>query len=221
MFRFNAFGQRVYCHPRIVFIDPADGAGGSGSSADDPKDGKDGDADKGFPANTPWRDMKPEEQAAYWRDKAQKHERTANARKDYDSVLQELTDLKKASQTDAEKALEEAREEARRQGENIGAQKYLKDAVKGRFQGLTGKTDDEVETIFAHVDPASFTDDQGEIDLEQLKTYAATFGTKNDGGSEDALARALGRQRQAGGGAGASISEKRKQVRESMTRKTA
>jgi hypothetical protein len=226
MFRFNAFGQRVYCHPRIVFIDPADGAGGSGSgsSTDEGKGGDEhGDSDKGFPANTPWREMTHEQQAAYWRDKSQKHERTANARKDYDTIAQELADLKNANQSDAEKELEDAREEARRQGENIGAQRYLKDAVKGRFQGLTRKTDDEVETIFAHVDPATFTDDKGEIDLEQLRAYAATFDTKNtdDDSGRDPVAAALGRQRRAGGGAGVSIAEKRKQVRESMTKKPA
>jgi hypothetical protein len=174
-------------------------------------------AEHGFPLETAVADMAPLEQAAYWRFEAKKQQKK-NEGVDVEKLradAAELATLKAASATDADKAIEQAR----REGENLGAEKYLKDAVMGRFMALTGKKDDEAEVIFAHVDPKSFTDDKGAIDPEKLKAYAATYGASAAGTSQDAVAAALARTRQAGGGSGSSISEKRKEVRESMTPK--
>jgi hypothetical protein len=142
------------------------------------------------------------------------------ARSDYDQLKadsEELAQLKAANATAEEKALEDAR----LQGENIGAARYLKEAVKGRFQGITKKTDDEIEVIFEHVDAVSFTDDQGDIDMVKLAAYAATFGTSEAQHIEDPVAAALARQRHVADGTGTSIADKRREVRESMTKKTA
>lgn len=174
------------------------------------------DAVNGFPSETPVADMTPEQQAAYWRDQAKKQQKKNEGidLAKLQAAADELEALKAAGATDQEKALDEAR----REGENIGAEKYLKDAVTARFQTLTGKTDEEIETIFAHVDAKSFTDDKGVIDATKLKAYADTFGAPAGGKqNEDPVAAALARQRAAGGGSGSSISEKRKEVRESMT----
>lgn len=174
----------------------------------------------GFPASTPLEQMTVEQREAYWKDKARKHEAIAKSRSDYDQMKAdslELAALKEVNATAEEKALEDAR----RQGEVIGAERYLKEAVKGRFQGITKKTDAEVETIFEHVDAGSFVDDEGDIDIAALTAYAATFGTSEKKPSEDPVAAALARQRHATDGVGASIAEKRRQVRESMTKKTA
>lgn len=228
MFRINAFGQRVYCNPRLAFVDPPEGgAGGQGGdgggdgSGSDPKAGTPQSEGFNFPADTSIADMTPDQRAEYWRHKAQKHEKIANSRRDYDSLKAdsaELAQLKAANATEQERALEAAR----REGENIGAARYLKDAVKGMFQGITGKTGEEVATIFEHVDPLTFTVENGDIDAEKIKKYADAFGTKEDSKQhEDPVAAALARQRQAGGGSGSSISDKRREVRESMTRKTA
>lgn len=235
MFRINAFGQRVYCNPRLRFLtdDDKGGQGGGDKDAADKAAADKAAADKlaadaaaaaeanGFPASTPLEQMTVEQREAYWKFQSKKHEKEANSRRDYDELklkADELEQLKAKNQSAEEKALEDAR----RDGENIGAQRYLKDAVKGRFQGITQKTDEEVETIFEHVDPLTFTDDKGDIDSEKLKKYAATFGTPdNGGGKEDVVAAALARQRQAGGGSGSSIADKRKETRESMTRKSA
>lgn len=220
MFRINAFGQRVYCRPNLRFVEPpVDGGGGGADPVDPPVDPA--NPDKGFPDNTPLDQMTVEQREAYWKFQSKKHEKEANSRRDYDDLklkADELAQLKAANATAEEKALEDAR----REGENTGAQRYLKDAVMGRFQGITKKTDEEVATIFEHVDALSFTDDKGDIDTEKLKKYAAAFGSSGAGDSnEDVVAAALRRQRQAGGGSGSSIADKRKQVRESMTRKTA
>lgn len=226
MFRINAFGRRIYCNPYLRFVDPPEGgnAGQGGGQELPPEPPKPSESDKGFPDATPVAEMSTEQQLAYHRYHSRKHEsgeRELQRRQaDFDKFKAdsaELTQLKTANATAEEKALEDAR----REGENIGAERYLKDAVKGRFQGITGKPDDEVNTIFEHVDPSTFTNDQGDIDAEKLRKYADTFGKPDTGGDHDPIADALARQRQAGGGSGSSISEKRKEVRESMTRKSA
>jgi hypothetical protein len=212
MFRLNAFGQRVICNPYLRFIDPPEGgAGGDGGGGGQPED-------LGFPKDTALTEMTVEQQAAYWRNQAKVQQKKADEKSDYDKLKadsEELARVKAKNATDEEKAIEEAR----REGENIGAERYLRDAVKGRFQALTGKTDEEVETAFAHIDPKSFVDDKGDIVADKLKTFADVFGKKDDSGKhKDPVAEALERQRQAASGSGSSISEKRKATRESMTK---
>lgn len=225
MFRINAFGQRVYCNPRLTFVDPPEGGNGGQGGDAGAAGGADNAGDKGYPENTAVADMTTDQQLAYHKYHSRKHEdreRELQRRQaDYDKYKadsDELAQLKAQNATAEEKALEDAR----RDGENIGAARYLKEAVKGRFQGLTHKTSDEVDKIFAHVDALTFTDDKGDINVTALTEYAATFGTNDGNGTtEDPVAEALKRQRQAGGGSGSSISDRRKATRESMTRKTA
>jgi hypothetical protein len=176
------------------------------------------DALNGFPSDTPVADMKPEEQVAYWRNESKKQQKRADGMSDYEqrkADSEELARVKAANATEQEKAVEEAR----KQGENIGADKYLPDAVKGRFQALTGKTDEEVDTAFAFVDPKSFLDDKGVIDATKLKAYADVFGKNNDDSKTltDPVAAALAAKQKASGGSGSSMADKRKETREKLT----
>jgi len=161
--------------------------------------------------------MTTDQQVAYWKFQARKHENEAKSRADYDDLkakADELAQLKAANQTEQEKALEEAREAARREGENIGAERYLKDAVMGRFQALTGKSEEDVTKAFAHVDAHSFVNDKGDLDVDALKEFASTFGVASTQGTPaDPVKAALERQRTgsaAGGSGSGSISEMRK-----------
>ena len=220
MFRTDAFGQRINCMPRIRFAKEQEGGGGGGSEP--PKVTLDGE-EFDFPAATAVADMTPDQKAEYWRHQSKKQQaKGAQPPADYvelQNKAKELEKLKKDGLDDHQRAIEEAKEAARREGENIGSEKYLRDAVIARFQLLTGKDDDtEVASIFAHVDAKSFTDDKGEILADKLKEFAATFGTKAAAGSPDAVAAALARQRAAGGGSGSSIADKRKETRESLTK---
>jgi hypothetical protein len=174
------------------------------------------EAAQGFPGGTPIEQMTVEQREAYWKHQARKHEKRANERGDYDALkaaADELAALKLATATDEDKA----RDEARREGEVIGAEKYLKDAVMGRFQALTNKSDEDVEAAFQFVDAKSFTDDKGNLDVEKIKTFAGAFGSSGESQSTDRVAEALARQRQAGGGAGTTISDKREETRKRMT----
>jgi len=65
-------------------------------------------AEPGFPADTPVADMKPEEQAAYWKDKARKHEGRAT------TASTELEKIKNANLSDTEKAIKEAEDRGRK-----------------------------------------------------------------------------------------------------------
>jgi hypothetical protein len=217
MFRMNAFGQRIPCNPRLVFHSDPSAPPSGGNPADQPVDQP---VDHGYPQNTPLEQMTAEQREAYWKHQARKHESTVKARQDYDQLKadsEELARVRAANATDEEKA----REEARREGENIGAARYLKQAVMGSFQGLTGKTKDEIDTIFAHVDPSTFTDDKGDIDTDALEKYAATFGAK-DGANippTDPVRAALERTQNpgaAGGGGGGSIAELKQQRKEKL-----
>lgn len=211
MFRLNAFGQRIICNPYLRFVDPPEG-GDNGSGGGDQHE------DLGFPKDTPLTEMTAEQQAAYWRNDSKKRQKILAGMSDYEqrkADSERLAELEAENATEAERALGEAR----REGENIGAERYLKNAVTAEFRALTGKTKDEVDAVFAHVDPKSFVDDKGDIVVEKLENFAAGFGKKDDSKQhEDPVAAALARQRQAASGSGSSISEKRKATRESMTK---
>lgn len=221
MFRTNAFGQRINCTPRLRFVDPPEGGdGGQGGGAEEVE--LDGEKFT-FPTGTAVADMTAEQKAEYWRHQSKKQQKQKNAPADYAQLqadAAELAQLKAAQLPEQERLIAAAREEARREGENIGAEKHLKTAVRAKFQLLTGKTDDEVDTTFEHVDALSFTDDKGEIVAEKLKAFADTFGVKNDSQQQrDPVAEALARSRAAGGGTGgSSIADKRKATRESLTK---
>ncbi|WP_413600842.1 hypothetical protein [Curtobacterium sp. Curtsp57] len=209
--KFDSFGRPILCMPRLRFVtDPNPGDPTPGDPTPDPDP-------SGFPANTPVAEMTQEQQLAYWKHQSRKHERRADERKDYDQLraaADELATLKAANQTEAEKALAEAREEARREGENLGAARYLTDAVKARFQLLTKKTDDEVATAFAHVNANSFVNDQGDINVEALTSFAGTFGASADPQTppSDPVRAAMERQQQnPGGTSGGSIAEMTRQ----------
>lgn len=181
----------------------------------------------GFPPETAVADMATaEEREAYWRNQSKVQQKKAESYSDYDqrkADSEELARVKAESATEHDKAVEEAR----KQGENIGAARYLKDAVKGRFQALTGKTDEEVDTAFAHVDPSSFTDDKGEILADKLKSFADVFGKKADESTPsntppaDPVREAMERARNGAGAGGSSgsIADLKAKAKEALTKK--
>lgn len=170
------------------------------------------DAANGFPSETPVDDMTPEQQVAYWKHQARKHEKSDKSKSDYEDLkakAAELATLKAATATEQEKAVDEAR----REGENIGAERYLKDAVKGYFRAATGKSNDEVDKAFEHIDAKSFVDGQGNVDVEKLEEFAKSFASETSDTSHqsDPVKAAIERQRQGGGGSGSgSVEEIRK-----------
>jgi hypothetical protein len=201
--KFDSFGRPILCLPRLRFLE-GDENGGGGEQQQ-----------TGFPADTPLAEMTQEQQLAYWQHQARKHERRASSRADYDQLKadsEELAALRAANQTDAERALEEAREEARREGENLGAQRYLRDAVIGRFQRLSGMDDAETSATFADlgIDPSQFVKQDGDLDVERITKLAARVAPAGatQTSSSDPIRDAMERQQQKPGAtSGGSIAE--------------
>lgn len=224
MYHTNAFGQRISIMPRLRYAKKPEGEEGGGG---EPKDGDevelDGEKFK-FPVATAVADMTTEQAAEYWRHEAKKQQKKkADLPSDYAQFKadsEKLAKLEAEKLPEQERLLNEARDKARREGEVIGAERYLKEAVKGRFQAITGKKDEDVDTAFAHVDALSFVDDKGELDTEAIKKFAATFGTGSGAGTDpvrDALQR---RTPSAGSGGATSIAERRQATRDRMSKKT-
>lgn len=152
--------------------DPPTGADGAG------EDGKFKDPDTGetyaFPAKTPVKDMTADQQAEYWRHKARKHEGRAQKYADYEQVVAERDQLKAATQTDAEKALEQAKAEAKTEARAEALREHLPRHVTAEFKvAAAGRIpSDKLATILAPLDLTKFlTADGGEVDTDKVQQY--------------------------------------------------
>lgn len=138
--------------------------------------------DLGFPAETPVAEMTAEQQVAYWRHQARKHEKRSKERSDYDEVKAELDQLKQAQMTESERAIEDARKE----GEQTAAQKYTAKIAKATLHGALatlGFQADEIEDKLSYVDLTKFVTDNGEVDSDTVQRYLDDIAPKQDDGS--------------------------------------
>lgn len=170
--------------PRLRFIDtptPATGTPGADGTSTTPLTGpdglplqdpqgdpdpKDGDpepkGDKGFPANTPVAEMTPEQSAAYWKFQSRKHEKAATA------AQKLVDDAAEAAKTDEQKR----EDRLRREGEALGAQPFIKRAVRGELRAATGLAPAEVDELLEFADPNTFLTD-GDVDDAKIAKFAA------------------------------------------------
>ena len=140
-----------------------------------------GSTDLGFPEDTPVSEMSVEQQAAYWKHKARKHEKRSKDREDYDALKAERDQLKAAQMTDAERAVEDARKE----GESTAAEKFsakiaeasLRGALAGR--GLDAET---AESKLSYVDFGKFLNDNGEVDSDKVQRYIDDIAPQRQSG---------------------------------------
>ena len=143
--------------------------------ADPPNDPKDPPKDLGFPANTPWQDMEPAEQAAYWRHQAKKHEdRTkewTKLGKTPDEVRKTLDDAK----PDSQKALEAAREEGRAEARAAANAAIVNTVVETLIP--EGKKPEDFPILEA-LDLTKFTKDDGTVDTAKVRSVVqSALGT--------------------------------------------
>lgn len=135
--------------------------------------------DLGFPAETPVAEMTAEQQVAYWKHQARKHEKRAKDRSDYDEVKAELDQLKQEQMTEAEKAVQEARKE----GEEAAAEKWSTKMARAALSGaLAGRgfQPDEIEDKLSYVDFTKFVDDNGEVDSDTVQRYLNDIAPQQD-----------------------------------------
>lgn len=164
---------------RFVQGDTGDTSGGGTSGGAGGDGGEQQQApevnEHGFPDKTPIKDMSVEQQAAYWKHQARKHEDTAKARADYESVKAERDQLKQAGMTDAEKAIESARAE----GLQAGRAESVKSVTKAKVEAALsrrGLDEKRVAAIVGPLDHTYFLTDSGEVDAAKVSDYASGFG---------------------------------------------
>lgn len=120
-------------NPRLRFATDDDtdkGGAGSEDKVDEPK----------FPADTPVKDMSAEQQAAYWKDKARKHEGRVSQYGDLtpEKVTQlqtELATLRAKGLTAEEAAIEQAKEAGRTEVRGLLAAERVKNALTTALAG--------------------------------------------------------------------------------------
>ncbi|HEY1177863.1 MAG TPA: hypothetical protein VGF17_17035 [Phytomonospora sp.] len=181
------------------------GDGGTGSGGSSGTDN--GGADKGFPENTPLAEMTVEQREAYWKHQARKHEATAKGRADYDAIKAERDQLKQANETDAEKAVREAREAGKAEARTEAANDTVKALLRMGLR-VRGITDDaELDEIVSTVNLAAYADEKGAVDdskvLRTIDRLAGTAGSTE--GPDTGQGNRGGQTRKSGVSAGAAM----------------
>lgn len=171
--------------PGVLFDVEGEGGGGTTPPADAPPAPS---QDKGYPEGTPVAEMTPEQQVAYWRTQARKHEDRVKERADYDDLkakATELEELRAASMSEQEKALAEAVEKARAEGRSEASREVNQAAVTALMEAaLTGrgKTPEQTAVLLKHFNPESFVD-KGKPDTKAILELADTIAGPATGGS--------------------------------------
>jgi alanyl-tRNA synthetase len=143
----------------------------------------------GFPADTPVAEMTVDQQAAYWKDKARKHEARANARGDYDDIkakAAELDKIREQQMSETEKAVTKAREEALAEGKRQAAAEVNSKYTRAMLEmALTsrGRNPEQVETLLRHVNFESYVAN-GEPDTDAIAAYADSIAGPVTGGGQ-------------------------------------
>lgn len=130
----------------------------------------------GYPVNTPLVEMSMEQQTAYWRHHARRHEQRVKDMADYDQLKADKAkydELISASQTEHEKAIEEAR----RQGASEAAAKAGDRLVEAYFHAAAvGRLDeDRVNALLDGIDRKRFLAQNGEVDTARVYAYVGNF----------------------------------------------
>lgn len=196
-----------------------DGADG-GADADKDKGGdtdadKGGGGGKGFPENTPVREMTVDQKAAYYEHQARKHEdRNKDLLKitggkygdDLRTMLDEREKLVDAQRTDAERAVAEAKKAAR----DEVTREYGPKSVRAAFELLLGDIDEqERKDAIELLDLSKFLTETGDVDTAKVRKFASTITAPadKDTGKErqDYGAGRRGQQTKSGVSAGADL----------------
>lgn len=146
-------------------------------------DGKGGDAAKGFPDNTPWREMTTEQQVAYWQHQSRRHEQRAGISAEHLAELrtkaEQLDSLSAASQTDQQRAVAEAEQRARAQALAEFTPKLVDLAITAAVAGRLPA--DQLATTLGPLDRRWFLTDDGQVDTAKVDAYAATLVPTGNG----------------------------------------
>ncbi|WP_311208732.1 MULTISPECIES: hypothetical protein [unclassified Aeromicrobium] len=155
-------------------------AGGSGGSGGD-AGGSDDGVDLGFPKDTPIKEMSAEQQAAYWKHLAQKHERAWQSKSLVDmtpdevkALREENEELKRKTMSDSEKAIADARAEGERAGREAAAAEGKNNTLKlvdgyiDGFLNIQGAKREDHKDFLESLDLSKFITAEGDIDTDRV-----------------------------------------------------
>ena len=151
--------------------------------------------DAGYPRDTPLSEMTTEQQAAYWKAKARKHEATwqsvidKNLTPEQVLAMQErLAEAERAALTDHERAVADARQEGRAEGVRESATATAKSLLRLALRSAQKDiSDDELDRFVALTNVSALVTEDGGVDedmvLEAVKYRTA--GRAEPGSSAD------------------------------------
>lgn len=131
--------------------------------------------DQGFPANTPWREMKPEEQVAYWQHQSRKHEQRVSQMSDYEQLRTQAADYQRhleANQTEHQRAITEAHRqgatEALAQANGQLVDQWVRAAAVGRL------APESVDALLANLNRQAFVT-SGAVDTDKVWGFVSSL----------------------------------------------
>lgn len=135
----------------------------------------------GFPDDTPVAEMPVEQQAAYWRHKARKHERRARP-DDYDDTVADAAKWR-AHQAENQTPGEAAEQAARDAGRREGAASLLHDAVRAELKAQRPHmTTDELDEFLEDVALDNFLGSDGRLDTDRVGRLAGKLAADPNAG---------------------------------------
>lgn len=150
--------------------EPVDTGAGSDTGGDE--SGGTGETDS-FPVDTPVKDMTPEQQVAYWKHQARKHENRARP-KNFDEIVAKAAkfdELAKQQMSDNERAVEEAKAVAFAEGRKALVPSLVRAELRAELPHLSaGQLDDLLENVAVE----KFVTDDG-VDVERVRRFAKPF----------------------------------------------
>jgi hypothetical protein len=162
-----------------------DGSGGDAGGQGTDGATSTGSSDKGFPDGTPLEEMTAEQQAAYWKDKARKHETRVkslgNLSADELAALREKANRHDALEfelmSDKDKAVAEAKESASTEARSTWLPRVVaaefKAAAAGRIES------DRLAAILEPLDLSKFIDGD-DVDAEKVAAFVDDIAPKQD-----------------------------------------
>lgn len=131
--------------------------------------------ENGFPPNTPWRDMKPDEQVAYWQFQSRKHEQRVQQMGDYEQLRAQAAEYQQhlaANQTEHQRAIADAHRqgatEALAQANSQLVDQWVRAAAAGRLH------QESVDALLAGLNRAAFVTN-GAVDTDRVWSFVSSL----------------------------------------------
>lgn len=164
----------MFTSPRLRFVGPDTGDGGS--SPDEPVDETPNEDtadenDAGFPEKTPIEQMTAEEQAAYWKAKSRKHEKTERALRKALGKVNQPKGQEETPVSDQTPNVEDQIAAARTEASHEAAQKAATQMIQLSLAGTVSA--ETLQEVIDDLDINKFITDENEVALDRIEKLKA------------------------------------------------